>query len=311
MVHEELSARLNEVGYKNWLKAGYCLLKLKDGLHGYINNEMKSFHGIIISSNDVLQRQQQCRNNCRPNGNHLHSLCWLCEEWKREILRHHTNRTGVVNWGNCKPWLWPSQHWELAKAYMPRGQSNITGADQCDAAALLNLISFCDHFSFIDQRQVREVIRQRNELMHSSEMRVSAQWMLQYQKSLDRLLQQLQHVPEVAAARREIKEMLSVDWTICVPGADSVDGPEWTGLEPTLVSQVEAELLREKLQELLLYTEAQTPVGLHAQDLSELQNLQVFLRGQRDLEEQFHAELQTVRLQLQQAGIQDRGELQN
>uniref|UniRef100_A0A0E9Q6H1 Uncharacterized protein n=1 Tax=Anguilla anguilla TaxID=7936 RepID=A0A0E9Q6H1_ANGAN len=41
--------------------------------------------------------------------------------------------------------------------------------------------------------------------MHSSEMRVSAQWMDQYRRSLEQLLRQLQHIPEVAAAGREIK----------------------------------------------------------------------------------------------------------
>ncbi|KAG9349590.1 hypothetical protein JZ751_028038 [Albula glossodonta] len=295
MVHEELFARLNEVGYKNWLKAGYCLLKVKDGLHAYVNNEMKCFHDILINGNPVLQKGQQCRKNCRPKGN---------QEWKVEILRHHTNKASVVNWGNCKPWLWPSQHWELAKAYMPRGQTNVAGADQCDAAALLNLINFCDYFSFIDQRQVREVIRQRNELMHSCEMRVSSQWMEEYQRNLDQLLLQLQHIPEVAAASREIKEMLSVDWSVCVPGVDSVDGPQNAGLEAKLISQVEAEMLGERLQELLLQADAQdTP------DLQELQKLRGFLQSQRDLEEQFHTELQKIQLmelQLQQAVGQDK-----
>lgn len=43
------------------------------------------------------------------------SACPLCNEWRREILRHHTKPSGVINWGNCRPWLWPAEHWELAK----------------------------------------------------------------------------------------------------------------------------------------------------------------------------------------------------
>lgn len=295
MVHEELCARLNDDGYKNWLKAGYCLLKVKDGLHGYVNNEIKCFHGMLLNTNPVFKTGQQCNRNCRPKGNQLHHLCRLCEEWKEEILRHHTNRTGVVNWGNCKPCLWSSNHWELAKAYMPRGLASVTGAEQCDAAALLNLITFCDCFSFINQWQVREVIRKRNELMHSSEMRVSAQWMDQYRRSLEQLLRQLQHIPEVAAAGREIKEMLSVDWTVCVPGVDSVDGPVKTGPEAGHVSQVESQLLRERLQELLLCTELQDPPD--PQGMQELQKLRGFLQSQRDLEEKFHSELLSIQLQ--------------
>ncbi|RXM31623.1 Mediator of RNA polymerase II transcription subunit 14 [Acipenser ruthenus] len=41
-------------------------------------------------------------------------------------------------------------------AYMPRGQADVPGPEKCDAAALLNLINFCDHFSFVNQHKVRE-----------------------------------------------------------------------------------------------------------------------------------------------------------
>lgn len=71
MVLVELSLRLNEVGYKNWLKAGYCLMKLKDGLQGFVNNEMKLFHERVINNNANLRRGQVCRNNCRAKGNQV------------------------------------------------------------------------------------------------------------------------------------------------------------------------------------------------------------------------------------------------
>lgn len=71
MVHEDLFARLNEAGYKNWLKAGYCLLKVKDGLCGYTDSEMRYFHNTLIKSNSGLQRGQRCRNDCRPRGNQV------------------------------------------------------------------------------------------------------------------------------------------------------------------------------------------------------------------------------------------------
>ncbi|KAJ8256171.1 hypothetical protein COCON_G00200350 [Conger conger] len=301
MVHEEFFARLNDIGYKNWVKAGCCLLKIKDGLHGYVNKAMKCFHEMLINNNHVLQKGQRCNYDCRPKGNQLYNLCKLCEEWRAEILRHHTNRTGVVNWGNCKPCLWPSHHWEIAKAYMPRGLASVTGGEQCDASALLNLITFCDYFSFINQCHVREVIGKRNELMHSCEMRVSAQWMDQYRRSLDQLLGQLRHIPELAATGREIHKMLSVDWTVSPPRVDCmdgletddvsqlVDGPVQAGLEAGDVSQLESVLLRERLQELLHCTQLQDPPD--PQGLQELQGLRDFLQSQRDLGEKFQTEL--------------------
>ncbi|XP_060759959.1 uncharacterized protein CXorf38-like [Neoarius graeffei] len=89
---------------------------------------------------------------------------------------------------------------------MPRGLADLSRADQCDAAALLNLLHFCDYFSFISQRLITEVIRCRNELMHSCEMQVSNEWMTHFQKSLEQLLLTLRHVPEVAAAGQQIQE---------------------------------------------------------------------------------------------------------
>uniref|UniRef100_A0A8C9SI04 Chromosome X open reading frame 38 n=1 Tax=Scleropages formosus TaxID=113540 RepID=A0A8C9SI04_SCLFO len=262
MGFEQLGVRLNDAGYKNWLKAGYCLLRVRDALHGYLDNEMKRFHRGLLSANPALRSGQRCRGACKPRGtqvSHFPRPVPACGQWRTEILRHHTNRAGQVHWGNCRPWLWPFQHWELAKAYMPRGQAKITRPDQCDAAALLNLINFCDHFSFIEQRAVREVIRHRNELMHSSEMKVSAQWMTHFHGSLDRLLLQLRHVPGIAAAAQEIQEILSVDWSVSIPGSDRVDGAQREGLEPERISHVETQLLRERLQELLLCTDGQAP----------------------------------------------------
>ncbi|XP_030636778.1 uncharacterized protein CXorf38-like [Chanos chanos] len=292
MVLEELSARLNEVGYKNWLKAGYCLLKVKDGLYGYLDAEMRHFHSSVIRNNDTLRRGRMCTSHCRPKGNQLQSVCPLCNEWKTEILRHHTNAMAVVNWGNCRPWLWSSEHWELAKAYMPRGLANVTRADQCDAAALLNLLNFCDHFSSINPQLVREVIRCRNELMHSCEMRVSTSWMEQYQRSVEQLLLQLRHVPEVAAAGRQIQEMLLVDLSVLVPGVDCVDGDQMEGAEHEFISQWETELLREFLQDVL--NNAEEGKTLTPEGMEKLKNMQQFLQDHQDLKEQFRTELQCL-----------------
>ncbi|XP_072513163.1 uncharacterized protein CXorf38 homolog isoform X2 [Salminus brasiliensis] len=298
MVHEELFARLNEAGYKNWLKAGYCLLKVRDGLCGYAHSEMRSFHRAVVRSNNVLAGQR-CRSDCRPRGNQFQSACSLCNEWRREILRHHTKPSGIINWGNCRPRLWPTEPWELAKAFMPRGLADVNRAEQCDAAALLNLLHFCDHFSFINQSLVTEVIRCRNELMHSCEMLVSDQWMAHFQKSLQQLLLQLCHVPEVVAAGQQIQEMLSVDLSVHVPGVECVDGAETDGeitddMGIESISQWETELLKESLKDLLDNDENEgRPVPV---DLKKVQTLRGFLSSHKDLEEQFRTEIQSIQV---------------
>ncbi|XP_027011767.1 uncharacterized protein CXorf38 homolog isoform X2 [Tachysurus fulvidraco] len=290
MVHEDLFVRLNEVGYKNWLKAGFCLLKVKDGLCGFLDSEMRSFHNAIVNNNIVLQRGQICRSNCKPRGNQFESACHICTEWRMEILKHHTKPHCTINWGNCRPWLWPTQHWELAKAYMGRGLEHLSRADQCDAAALLNLLHFCDHFSFINPTVVTQVIRCRNELMHSCEMQVSNEWMAHFQKSLEQLLLTLCHVPEVAAAGQQIQEMFSVDLSLHIPGVDSVDGATVEGLLIESISQCETELLRESLKDLLNNSELER----NAIPLENLQSIRRFLSSHKDLKEEFSTELQRI-----------------
>lgn len=74
MVYEDLFARLNEVGYKNWLKAGFCLLKVKDGLCGFADQEMRQFHQSVINNNSVLQSQHTCKKQCRPRATQVGDL---------------------------------------------------------------------------------------------------------------------------------------------------------------------------------------------------------------------------------------------
>lgn len=45
----------------------------------------------------------------------LSSACRPCSEWQKVILMHHRNPDGSINWANCSPPLWRTDHWELAK----------------------------------------------------------------------------------------------------------------------------------------------------------------------------------------------------
>ncbi|XP_074545029.1 uncharacterized protein CXorf38 [Halichoeres trimaculatus] len=300
MVLEDLAVRLNDREYKNWLKAGRCLLILKEALHPFITRHMRAFHGDLLHRNSRLRKP--CDTSaCLPRGNKLTSACRSCSEWQTEILRHHTHRKATVNWDNCFPPHWRTDHWELAKAYMPRGQGKVKSADQCDASALLNLINFCDCFGSVDHKFVREVIHHRNELMHSCELGVKDDWMRHYEAALRNLLLQFRNVPQMAAAGRQIEEMLTVDLSIWVSGLDRVDSSDLNGIESDTVSQWEisadsisqweAELLKERLQELL---PAEDEDEAKIQDSEQLKKLTGFLKANRDLCERFSAELHTL-----------------
>ncbi|XP_010788034.1 uncharacterized protein CXorf38 [Notothenia coriiceps] len=297
MVHEELSARLNDRGYKNWVKAGQCLVILKNGLHPFISCHMKAFHGDLLNQNALLRKPCET-HSCKPKGNKLSSACRTCSEWQKVILRHHRQPEATVNWDNCYPTNWRTDHWELAKAYMPRGQGKVKGTDQCDPSALLNLINYCDCFLSVDPKVVREVIRYRNELMHSCELRVKDEWMTHFQNALTKLMRQFSNVQQMAEVGKQIEEMLSVDLSIHVSGLDFIDSAVMDGLEcdsvnqrepsPDLIRQWEADLLQERLQELLHAADHDT------QDTEQLKSLSSFLQANRDLGERFSAELQAI-----------------
>ncbi|KAF1383413.1 hypothetical protein PFLUV_G00131650 [Perca fluviatilis] len=298
MVGEELAVRLNDKEYKNWLKAGRCLLILKDGLHPFITDHVRAFHRDLLNQNTLLRKP--CVTSCKPRGNRLSSACRVCSEWQTVILKHHRQPDSTVNWDNCFPPNWRTDHWELAKAYMPRGQGKVKGADQCDASALLNLINYCDCFCSVDPKFVREVIRFRNELMHSYEFRVTDEWMRQYQTTVKKLVRQFRHVPQMAKVGQQIEEMLSVDLSICVSGLDQMDSTTLYGIEcdsvsqweasADLICQWEAELLQESLQELLHAADDDTKTP----DTEQLKRLGGFLQTNRDLSERFSEELRTI-----------------
>uniref|UniRef100_A0A3Q2TL87 Uncharacterized protein n=1 Tax=Fundulus heteroclitus TaxID=8078 RepID=A0A3Q2TL87_FUNHE len=298
MVREELTVRLNDEEYKNWLKAGRCLLILKDGLLPFTDGQMRAFHGDLLNQHSLLRRPCET-STCKPRGNKLVPACRACSEWQKVILRHHRQPDVTIHWTNCFPPDWRTDHWELAKAYMPRGQAKAKGADQCDAAALLNLINYCKWFSGVDPKLVRQVIQCRNELMHSCEFRVKDDWMRRYRSALKHFVQQLSSVAHMTGVGKQIEDMLTVDLSICVSGVDRLDSaghPDSVSEQEASaesVSQWEAELLQEVLQE-CLHAADEEDEDATTHDTEQLKRLQGFLQANKDLGERFSSELQAI-----------------
>uniref|UniRef100_A0A3Q2XCN1 Uncharacterized protein n=1 Tax=Hippocampus comes TaxID=109280 RepID=A0A3Q2XCN1_HIPCM len=212
----ELVVRLNDKEYTNWLKAGRCLYILKDALHPYTDEQMRAFHRALLRDNPRLR--EQCPRSCQSGDIKLSRACGLCLQWKSEILNHHRQPGSTLNWDNCSPPAWRTNHWELAKAYMPRGQAHVNAAHQCDPSALLNLINFCDCFGSVDvhSSHVRELIRCRNDLMHSPDLHVKEAWMKKFKVVLRRFVQLFSQVPSMALAEPRLAQVsVSVRPCLC------------------------------------------------------------------------------------------------
>ncbi|XP_057166793.1 uncharacterized protein CXorf38 homolog isoform X1 [Ursus arctos] len=313
MVLSELAARLNCAEYKNWVKAGHCLLLLRGCLQGFVAREVLAFHRGLLAAAPSLGPRAACRSGsqCSPRARQFQPQCQVCAEWKQEILKHHTNRNGDVHWGNCRPGRWPVDAWEVAKllgleetqvslvppllkAFMPRGLADKTGPEECDAVALLSLINSCDHFT-VDRKKVTEVIRCRNEIMHSSEMKVSSLWLRDFQMKIRNFLNEFKNIPEIVAAYTRIEQLLTSDWAVHIPAEDQRDGCECeTGvyLSESQVNEIEMELLKEKLQE--IYLQAQEQDMLPEEILNRLQVVKEFLRNNKDLRNGLTGDLQKL-----------------
>ncbi|XP_053162294.1 uncharacterized protein CXorf38 homolog isoform X2 [Hemicordylus capensis] len=174
---------------------------------------------------------------------------------------------------------------------MPRGKADICGPDKCDASALLNLFNFCDHFSNVDQKKVREVIKCRNELMHSSDMKVSFSWLKEFGNHVQNLLNEFQHIPETQKARIRIEKLLSSDWAVHVPGEDHLDGLEGE-LSQSQIGEIEAELIKERLNEISLLMEEQGIIS--EEDLNRVQIVKNFLKDNHDLQRSLRAEMENL-----------------
>uniref|UniRef100_A0A1A8E9D5 Chromosome X open reading frame 38 n=1 Tax=Nothobranchius kadleci TaxID=1051664 RepID=A0A1A8E9D5_NOTKA len=84
MVLEELTVRLNDREYTNWLKAGRCLLILKTGLHPFTDHQMRAHHRDLLNQHALLSTPCET-SSCKPIGNKLSSPCGLIQ-FRNELM---------------------------------------------------------------------------------------------------------------------------------------------------------------------------------------------------------------------------------
>ncbi|XP_025923039.1 uncharacterized protein CXorf38 homolog [Apteryx rowi] len=179
----------------------------------------------------------------------------------------------------------------VMQIYMACGQMQVSGPDQCGTAALLNLLIFCNHFRDTNQQKVTEAIKCCNELMLSSEVRVSSPWLEEFGKKTLDLPSEFQTVPEVGSASTAIrkgktggsvffcpkikedwervgrrscshlKQLLSSDWAVRVQAEagqlDELEEEMERFLTCLQIKEMKQELPKEKLQEVYLLVEEQ------------------------------------------------------
>ncbi|XP_061926765.1 uncharacterized protein CXorf38 homolog [Entelurus aequoreus] len=281
----DLVLRISNKDYTNWVKAGLCLSFVVEDLRPFVEEQMRDFHHDLLRGNPRLR--ERCEKSCPPNHVQSSKACQPCLEWKSEILNNHRQRDPKLKWGNCNPSAWRTDYWELAKAYMPQGQLRMRAANEFDASALLNLVNYCARFPPVDVNTgpVKEMIRCRNDLMHSANLLVTDAWIKNFKVVMTRFFQLFRQVPSMAQTEEKINEVLAFDLsphlmgtahfecadmdTVVTDGGVSGSGSFFS---PENIWQREADLLQERVWEMRHRAEEEEEI-----DTEQLTTLEHFL----------------------------------
>ena len=150
IIMTSLDERLQDGNYANWLQVAYALKCLKDGLCTVTERMMSEFQEEIRSQNNIVA---VCDNESCNSKSVMHEGVdkfdcpkKVCDIFLKSIAAQHRNK-GQIFWKNCDVRQWPVKCWEIAKAYMCRGQTSAnTEPATTDCAGLLQLISKCKLF---------------------------------------------------------------------------------------------------------------------------------------------------------------------
>lgn len=230
MVDEELKKRLNNSGYKNWLKVSRALIESKEALHDFTETVIVDVH------NDIKSRlgTGECTKTSACNTKKGAPTCVSCKQWMAEIKTKRCD--GMLNWKNANPQIWHNTPWEIAKCFMNDQGSKTnananTGPAKTDLSGLLNVLVNCKEFKLkhlkgsknLLPKDVRKV---RNELMHCATMSFTDAEM---QDMIDKVIalleddKELKHLPIcqekvelIKSLRNSELELKPVDESECI-----------------------------------------------------------------------------------------------
>ncbi|KAK3588341.1 hypothetical protein CHS0354_040100 [Potamilus streckersoni] len=154
--------RFDDKEYTNWIKCSRALTIFKDGLHDFIKTEVTSFHAHIQQTIVNIPCGSSAGSHCGfctwrsiklTEGQHgiwyINCKNKICDKWLSQILlKHNDPQNRNINWKNADISKWPTDGYEVAKVYMPKGQDKAKKLpDDFDAPAILSLLKFCAWFT--------------------------------------------------------------------------------------------------------------------------------------------------------------------
>ncbi|KAL4656822.1 hypothetical protein GN956_G3880 [Arapaima gigas] len=282
-------SRFSDDGYKNWLKITMSLQLLRSRLCTFVENETETFYGALRS----YVGNTRCQSGCdiKSQSQKVPSVCEACQPWRDGILENYTNKNLNIYWNNCRPSKWSSDKWEVAKAYMPRGNKAHNQIEQFDISALLNFMTCCKHFQkFVKKQLLTEVTSVRNQIMHSAEMKVERKEVEGHVKKILLLAKHLQsHVPEMEMLQQDIVQLQKTELSIIMGSLD----PNCTVLEGDIenlvkMQNLEQQALKEKIEFLACCVEEGKMTNI------EIEGMREFLDQNQDLLEKLRPQMEQL-----------------
>ncbi|XP_078598229.1 uncharacterized protein LOC144874194 [Branchiostoma floridae x Branchiostoma japonicum] len=162
--------RFSNPGYKNWLRVGIALLATRDGLTNVTLQAAKALQAELKAK--LGDSVENC--TCNPKK----QTCQDCDPWREELeTNYYIGGADRIGWTNCTPSKLSKEPWEVAKVFMPKGQTaDNTGPEKSDASALLNFLVHCKFcHKYLSVKSAQSVIQVRNQTMHSKDLTFDSQ----------------------------------------------------------------------------------------------------------------------------------------
>ena len=176
MADEEWKKRLNDPGYKNWLKVSLALIQSKEALHKFAGDVIDAVHTDIKTRVGTGTCDGSCSTGGKGSGKE--PSCLNCVKWVNEIKAQKSSGHVQLHWKNVDPKIWHNVPWEIAKCFMnAQGDkataAAVTGPDKTDLSGMLNVLINCKEFkhNHIKKIKLAENVRSvRNDVIHCATM---------------------------------------------------------------------------------------------------------------------------------------------
>lgn len=164
-----LEERLNDPGYKFWIKAGLCLMEVKKSIEKFADERSIRLHGFVKTAVAQTKAAVGICNNATVSKfkkNWTFHCCKDCDVYIKEIIKYSRQDFKVAksNWNNSDAQYWPSEPWEMVKVYMNKGQKDFAtqpNAKETDLSGLLNFIDHC-YVPWVDVQNKDEIHKVRS-----------------------------------------------------------------------------------------------------------------------------------------------------